>query len=86
MTIKNEKLTIHTIRDIYKEIQDEFLSNDKIKISFENVDEIDLSGLQLLVSLKKSCDNEKKQLQLINIKEELLFSFELSGIDQVLGV
>ncbi len=86
MIIQNERFTINNIRDIYEDIKNEFKSSDNIKIDFENVDEIDLSGLQLLVSLKKSCEKEDKKLQLINIKDELLYSFELSGTDQVLEV
>ena len=86
MIIKNERLTIHNIRDIYEDIKNEFNSSDDIKIDFKGVDEIDLSGLQLLISLKRSCEKGGKKLQFINIKDELLYSFELSGTDQVLEV
>jgi len=86
MILENEKFTIHLIRDIYKNIKDEFDKVDNLSIDMKNISEIDLSGLQLLVSLKKSCDKENKGFQLINISDELLYSFELSGIDSILEI
>ena len=86
MLIESDKLTISKIRDIYKEIKEEFHLSENLIIDFKNVDEIDLSGLQLLISLKKSCKQKNKKLELINIKDELLYSFELSGTDTVLEV
>ena len=86
MLIESDKLTISKIRDIYKEIKEEFHLSENLIIDFKNVDEIDLSGLQLLISLKKSCKQKNKKLELLNIKDELLYSFELSGTDTVLEV
>jgi len=86
MLIENDKLTISKIRDIYKELQEEFDLSNHIIVDLKNVDEIDLSGLQLLISLKKSCELENKKLELLNIKDSLMHSFELSGTDSVLEV
>jgi anti-anti-sigma factor len=86
MLIENDKITIHKIRDIYQNIKEKFDTSNNITIDMKNIDEIDLSGLQLLISLKKSCDKENKEFQLINIKDELLYSFELSGTDEILGI
>jgi anti-anti-sigma factor len=86
MTIEEDKFTIHKIREIYKKINTEFESSNQLKIDMKNVDEIDLSGLQLLISAKKSCEKNKKDFLLVNIKDELLYAFELSGVDSVLGV
>jgi len=86
MIIEDDKITIHKIKNMYQEIYNEFNNNDKITINLKNVDEIDMSGLQLLVSLKKSCEKEDKKLYIENIKEDLLYSFELSGLDSILEV
>lgn len=86
MIIEDDRLTISQIRKIYQTILDEFNSNEKLSIDLKNVDEIDLSGLQLLVSLKKSCHKQNKEFSIHNLKDELLYSFELSGLDSHLEV
>ena len=78
MLIENDKLTISKIRDIYKELQEEFDLSNHIIVDLKNVDEIDLSGLQLLISLKKSCELENKKLELLNIKDSLMHSLSLA--------
>jgi len=84
--IKDDKFTIHKIRDIYKILKDDFESNNSMSIDMKNIDEIDLSGLQVLLSLKKSCDSQNKKFELINIKDEVLYAFELTGTNTVLGI
>ena len=86
MLIKDDKFTIHKIRDIYKILKDDFESNNSMSIDMKNIDEIDLSGLQVLLSLKKSCDSQNKKFELINIKDEVLYAFELTGTNTVLGI
>jgi anti-anti-sigma factor len=86
MIIQTDSFTINQIRTIYQTLLDEFNSSSKLLIDLRNVDEIDLSGLQLLVSLKKSCLEKNKEFYIKNLKEELLYSFELSGLDSYLEV
>jgi anti-anti-sigma factor len=86
MLTKYEKFTIHNIRDIFPLLKDKINLQENLIIDMQNINEIDLSGLQLLISLKKSCDKQKKEFELINIKNELINSFELSGTNSILGI
>ena len=86
MLLEYDKFTIHNIKDIHKSIVDDFNFSSHIAIDFQNIDEIDLSGLQLLVSLKQSCESKGKTFQLKNIKDEIIYAFEISGISEVLEV
>lgn len=86
MKIKDDRFTIQTIKSIYAQLLEEYNSKDKIKINFANVDEIDISAVQLLLSLKQSCEKNNKSFRLTNIKDEILYSLEIVGVDSMLGV
>lgn len=85
MKLENNNFTIYEV----EEIKDKFilfLESEHIKIDFENVTKIDMSTIQLLLSLKKTCEKQNKSFEIINVKEEILDSFEITGTAQILGV
>lgn len=85
MKLEDNNFTIYEV----EEIKDKFilfLESEHIKIDFENVTKIDMSTIQLLLSLKKTCEKQNKSFEIINVKEEILDSFEITGTAQILGV
>ena len=86
MKIEDDKFTILNIRDIYQVLLEQYNSKDDLELDFTNIDEIDISGIQLLLSLKQSCDKNNKQFKIINIKDEILYSLELIDTKTMLGV
>lgn len=85
MKLENNNFTIYEV----EEIKDKFilfLESEHIKIDFENVTKVDMSTIQLLLSLKKTCEKQNKSFEIINVKEEILDSFEITGTAQILGV
>ena len=86
MKIEDDKFTILNMRKIYQTLLDEYNSKNSLEIDFSNVDEIDISGIQLLISLKQSCKLNKKEFQMINVKDEILYSFELINTNSILEV
>lgn len=78
-------LTIYEVETL----QDQFLSllgEDVIIIDCKELQKIDMSGLQLLASLKKSADEMGKDFTILNISDEIQASFDLSGMGTILGV
>jgi anti-anti-sigma regulatory factor len=86
MKIKEDKFTIQTIKKIYLKLLKEYNTTDKIKINFINIDEIDISAIQLLVSLKQSCKKNNKILQINNLKDEIIHALKLAGVTNILEV
>lgn len=85
MELQNNNFTMYEVEGIKQEFL-ELLKEDEITIDMKNITKIDMSAIQLLLSLKKSCEEENKKLEIINIKEEILASFEISGTAYILGV
>lgn len=85
MELQNNNFTMYEVEEIKQEFL-ELLKEDEITIDMKNITKIDMSAIQLLLSLKKSCEEENKKLEIINIKEEILASFEISGTAYILGV
>ncbi|MDH5545724.1 MAG: STAS domain-containing protein [Gammaproteobacteria bacterium] len=65
-----------------KEVLLRALEEDVVEVDFSDVSEIDTSGLQLLIAMKKQADAENKQLRLDNIShpiKELFEQYQMSG-------
>lgn len=88
MKFENSALTIYEVEKM-QEVFANFLKenpNQNLVLDFENVSKIDMSMLQLLISLQKSLKRDGASLELQNINNDIINSFHLSGISQVLGV
>lgn len=85
MKLLNNNFTIYEVEEV-KNIFLELINQDEIMLDFENISKIDMSALQLIISLKKSCDDLNKPFEIVNIKEDILNSFEITGIAYYLGV
>ena len=69
MKIKSEELCIQEIESFYKLLQDEItnLQGNPLILDFINVEKIDLSAIQVLISLKKHCESIGMDLIFINM-------------------
>lgn len=85
MKLSNNNFTIYETEEIKKDFI-ELLKEETIILDFENISKIDMSAIQLLISLKKNCDDLNKTFEIVNIKEEILNSFEITGTAYILGV
>lgn len=81
-----ESLTIHKAREFHTFLLDELKSNDILRLDMKNVNAIDASCVQLLIACKKSCNEQNKSLQLLNISDELVDVFSILGADLFLEV
>ncbi len=90
MTLGFDELNIYEISNFKQEILnalEENESKDKFELDFEFVESIDLSSIQLLLSLKKYCDDKKLKLQLININaKSIRQKLKLFNLNETLGV
>ena len=90
MTVGFDELNIYEISNFKQEILntlEENESKDKFELDFEFVESIDLCSIQLLLSLKKYCDEKKLKLQLININaKSIRQKLKLFNLNETLGV
>lgn len=86
MVLKNNNFTIYEVEQLQEDFIKEAQNKETIVIDFKNITKIDMSAIQLLISLKKSCDEKNKTFEIKNIKDEILDSFEITGTAYILGV
>ena len=79
-TIAND-FSIASIDTIKKEIEELLITSDKLVVKGEGIKTIDLTGIQLLYSLRQS-DKENKKISFeITLKEELQTLLGKAGFD-----
>ncbi|HYX07381.1 MAG TPA: hypothetical protein VE912_11665 [Bacteroidales bacterium] len=72
--------TINNITELKKSITDAIDAYDKINLSVNNPDNIDLTAIQLLISLQKSASVKNTELNLnFSVPEDLSLILEHSG-------
>ena len=86
MKLQNNNFTIYEVEQLKEDFINEINNENEVVVDFENITKIDMSAIQLLLSLKKSCDEKNKGFEIKNIKEEVLDSFEITGTAYILGV
>ena len=85
MLLASSSLTIYEVEQL-KDTFKKLLLESKIIIDFKDVIKIDMSAIQLLISLKKSADLKNIPFEIININDEISSSFNISGTAFTLGV
>jgi len=86
MKLKNEHFTIYEVEALKDEFLKELSSHKEVVIDLEKIIKIDMTAIQLLLSLKKSCSQHEKSFELKNIPDNIFKSFQISGCDTALGV
>jgi len=62
MKIEKDELTIYEVENFHNALLDEFTKGDVI-VDITNVNKVDMSVIQLLLSAKKSCTESSKAFQ-----------------------
>ena len=86
MKVALKEINIYEIEKLYKKIFKDVSSvKSSYTLNLENVEKIDLSGVQLILSLKKYCDKNGITLKIININfQQLIDIFELFSLNKSL--
>ncbi len=86
MKLEALNFTIYDVENVQTDIMVEFSNNDKLEIDMQSVEKIDIAALQLLVSAKRSCQNEGKSFVLSNLSDEVTSAIRTCGLESELGV
>ena len=86
MKLESENFTIYEVEELKDQLLKEVQTYKDIEVDLSNVLKIDMTAIQLLLSLKKSCEQQNKSLEIINIDTNVFKAFQLSGCDTALGV
>ena len=85
MKIKFDELCIQEAEAFYKLLLDEIenLQGNPLILDFSNIEKIDLSIIQILISLKKHCESINMDLILINMNssqvQQTINTFKLNS-------
>jgi anti-anti-sigma regulatory factor len=82
---ENSSLTIYEVEDL-QPLFLELLAEEKVVLDFENVTKVDMSAIQMLISLSLSAKELGLEFEIININDEIISMINISGADTILGV
>jgi ABC-type transporter Mla MlaB component len=86
MKIDAYNFTIYDVENVQVDLMVELANSDEVVADMESVEKIDLAALQLLVSTKRSCAEEKKAFKVTNLCDEVSSAIRMSGLEAELGV
>ena len=88
MKILLNELNVYEIEKLHKKILKEIqLVQTSFTLNFTKVEQIDLIGIQLLLSLKKYCDENKIKLKFSNINaRQVKQTFKMFNLNQTLDI
>jgi anti-anti-sigma regulatory factor len=88
MKISFEELTIYEIDSFHKKVLKEIQnSKSSFTLNFASVKKIDLNVIQLLLSIKKYCDEKNINLKLTNIEaKQVKQTFKIFNVENTLGI
>ncbi len=84
MTPQGE-MTIYTAADWKKQLLAFFAQRGELEIDLSAVEEIDSSGLQLLLMVKKEAGVQGRAIRLFNHSRSVLEALNLCGLNNYLG-
>jgi len=84
MKIEEDELRIYEVEALHKELLNAF-NQSEISIDMANVKKVDMSVIQLFVSMQKSCKKEDKSFKLLNVNEEVSTLFKSAACGFLLG-
>lgn len=78
------KLNVANIASIHSELQKNTKGSKKIAITLENVEDADVSTIQLLMAFQNTCSINKVEVNfLLNLSEDIEVLFKKSGFSNV---
>lgn len=89
MKISFNELTIEKIDDLHAELLEELekVEDNTITLDFEDIKKMDLSAIQLLLSLQKYCVTSKIALKIENLNSKSIKqTLSMLNLNKVLGV
>ena len=88
MKISFKELNIYEIEKFHQKVLKDILSaKTSFTLNFSDVQKIDLSNIQLILSLKKYCDEKNIKLNITNIKaKQIKQTLKMFNLNSTLGV
>jgi anti-anti-sigma regulatory factor len=86
MILETSELTIYEVEKLQTLFLDELTKKSDFTIDMKNIEKIDMVGIQLLLSLKKSADAQNQQLTFINLNENISHHIALCACNTPLGI
>ena len=88
MKISFKELNIYEIEKFHQKVLKDILSaKTSFTLNFTDVQKIDLSNIQLILSLKKYCDEQGIKLNITSIKtKQIKQTFKMFNLNPTLGV
>ena len=88
MVIRFTELNMYEVENFYKDIMEDLANGEpSFILDFINVKKIDLNNIQLILSIKKFCDQQNIKFQIININSKQIEQiFKMINIKKLIGL
>ena len=88
MKIQLQEINMYEIESLHKKILNEIKNvKSSFTLNFANVEKIDLCGIQLVISLKKYCEEKNITLKITNINSPQIKNLlERFSLENTLGL
>jgi anti-anti-sigma regulatory factor len=89
MKLLFNQLKINEVEAFQKLLMDEIqsLENKILELDFEDIEEIDFCVIQLLISLKKYCDEIDINIKYLNVNSrQVKQAIKMFGLEKTLGI
>ena len=84
LKLEYDKLTIYEVEELYQTFLKLYDANQKLELDLGNIQKIDMSAIQLLISTQKSYKTKDLFFSLHNLSDSLIETLKLSGCDSIL--
>ena len=82
--LEYNKLTIYEVEELHKILLENYLKNSELALDMQEVQKIDMTAIQLLLSTQKSCKDKDIAFSLHNLSDEIIKTIEISGCVEIL--
>ncbi|MEA2099767.1 MAG: STAS domain-containing protein [Campylobacterota bacterium] len=86
LKLEYDKLTIYEVEELYQIFLESYDADQELTLDLENIQKIDMSAIQLLISTQNSYKEKGLSFSLHNLSDGLVETLKLSGCDCVLEV
>ena len=86
MQLDFESLTIANVEALHETLLALSLTQEEVlEIDLSNLNKIDMSAIQLFLSLQKTLHADKRELKLTHCTNGVADAFKLCGVEEILG-
>ena len=86
MRLKTTSLSIYEVEEFRELFIDTLKENQSLRIDMQEIEKIDMAGIELLISLVHSAKALSKEVEFIHLQESVMQDISLLHLQEALGL